>query len=333
MKYKVAIIGTGYMAKKHCEMLYNHNDVILDTIVSTKKSQRISKQFIQKYGFLRNTTDFDSVLEDTTIDIVIICSPDFIHATQTVKSLRAGKHVLCEKPLARTEKDFAMIKKQLGKSHKTLQIGMNCRFREQYSKPKKIIDNKKLGELKFLHANYTINVVKSIKQHEKKWWLTAPKNIFPFLHGGGIHCIDLLRWNGGKIKKVFAKSTSLQLKKELKSDTFSVLIEFKNGVLGNCFISASTFQPNAFQLNYSLTNGSIINNTKIFKKKNNQPAFSHDIKIEQRKIDLRLQFDNMLQSIKSNIAPINSFKESYENFQVISAIENSVKKGTVISTI
>jgi hypothetical protein len=103
-------------------------------------------------------------------------------------------------------------------------------------------------------------------------------------------------------------------------------------VLGNCFISASTFQPNTFQLNYSLTNGSIINNTKIFKKKNNQPAFSHDIKIEQRKIDLRLQFDNMLQSIKSNIAPINSFKESYENFQVISAIENSVKKGTVINT-
>ena len=53
MKYKVAIIGTGYMAKKHCEMLYNHNNVILDTIVSTKKSQRISKQFMKKYGFLK----------------------------------------------------------------------------------------------------------------------------------------------------------------------------------------------------------------------------------------------------------------------------------------
>ena len=71
---------------------------------------------------------------------------------------------------------------------------------------------------------------------------------------------------------------------------------------------------------------------KIFKKKNNQPTFSHDIKIEQRKIDLRLQFDNMLQSIKNNISPINSFKEAYENFQIISAIENSVKKGTVINT-
>ena len=113
MKYKVAIIGTGYMAKKHCDMLYNHNNVILDTIVSTKKSQRISKQFIQKYGFLKNTADFDSVLEDTTIDLVIICSPDFMHATQTAKLLKAGKHVLCEKPLARTEKDFGMIKKQL----------------------------------------------------------------------------------------------------------------------------------------------------------------------------------------------------------------------------
>ena len=257
--------------------------------------------------------------------------PNNLHKPLAIKALKAGKHVLCEKPLARTEKDFAVIKKQLGKNHKILQDGMNCRFREQYSKPKKIIDNKKLGELKFLHANYTMNVVKSMKQHEKTWWLTAPKNIFPFLHGGGIHCIDLLRWNGGKIKKVFAKSTSIQLKKELKSDTFSVLIEFENGVLGTCFISSSTFQPNTFQLNYSLMNGSIINNTQIFKKKNNQPVFSHDIKIEQRKIDLRLQFDNMLQSIKSNISPMNSFKEAYENFQVISAIENSVKKGIVIN--
>ena len=332
MKYKVAVIGTGYMAKKHCDTLYKHKDVILDTIVSTKSSQRLSKQFMQNYGFLKTTADFDSILDDASIDIAIICSPDFVHASQTTKLLKAGKHVLCEKPLARTEKDFAMINKEIRKDHKILQVGMNCRFREQYSKPKKIIDSNKLGELKFLQANYTMNAVETIKQHKKTWWLTAPQNIYPVLHGGAIHCIDLLRWNGGKIKKVFAKSTSIQLKKEFKADTFSVLFEFKNGVLGNCFISVSAFQPNSFQLDYSLTNGSIINNTKIFKQKNNQSVFSHDLKIEQRKIDLRLQFDNMLQSIKKNISPMNSFKEAYENFLMISAIEDSIKKDTVINT-
>ena len=287
---------------------------------------------MKKYGFLKNNTSFDSVLEDNNIDMVIICSPDSTHAIQTTKSLRAGKYVLCEKPLARTEKDFTMIKKEIDKNHIGLQVGMNCRFREQYSKPKKIIDNKKLGDLKFLQANYTVNAVETIKQHKKIWPLSAPQNIFAVLHGGGIHCIDLLRWNGGKIKKVFAKATSFQLKKEFKSDTFSVLFEFNNGVLGNCFISVSAFRPNSFQLDYSLMNGSIINNTKIFKKKNNRTIFSHDIKIQQRKIDLRLQFDNMLQSIKNDISPMNSFEEAYENFQVISAIEDSIKKDTVINT-
>ena len=235
-----------------------------------KKVNVYPKQFIQKYGFLRNTTDFDSVLEDTTIDIVIICSPDFIHATQTVKSLRAGKHVLCEKPLARTEKDFAMIKKQLGKSHKTLQIGMNCRFREQYYKPKEIIDKGELGKLGFLKSTYIVNTVDSVKKKEKPWWSDYPPDIFPFLHGGGIHCIDLLRWNGGKVKKVFAKSISFELKKELKSDTFSILLEFDNGVLADCCISASAFRPNSFEFDYWLSDGSIINTTKVFGKKNNQ---------------------------------------------------------------
>jgi len=332
MKYKIAIIGTGYMAKKHCEMLKNCNEVILNTIVSTKNSQNISKQIKQKYGFLKTTCNFDSVLEDDNIDIVIVCSPDSIHASQTSKLLKAGKHVLCEKPLARTKKDFIIIKKELRKNKTILQVGMNCRFREQYSKPKKISKDRKLGELKILHADYIVNIVDAIKKHEKPWWSTYPTNIFPILHGGGIHCIDLLRWNGGKIRKVFAKSTSLKLKKELKADTIIATFEFQNGVIGDCLISGSMFRPNSFHMDYSYTNGSIINNTKIFKVKNNLPVFMGDIKIEQRKIDLRLQLENMLQSIKNNISPMNSFEEASENFGVISAIENSIKKDKIINT-
>jgi len=331
MKYRIAVVGTGYMAKKHCDMLQNLNNVIFDTIVSTKNSQNISKEFKSKYGFLKNTINFDSILDDKKIDIVIICSPDSLHAIQTSKLLKAGKHVLCEKPLARTKKDFIMIKNELQKSKKTLQVGMNCRFREQYSKPKKIINNGKLGELKFLNADYMMNIVEPIKKHEKRWWLKYPKNIFPVLHGGGIHCIDLMRWNGGKVKKIFAKSTSIKLKKEFKSDTILILFEFENGILGNCCISSSLFRPNLFQMDYSLTDGSIIDNTKIFHVKNNQAVFRKEIEIHQVKIDLRLQFENMIQSIKNKTSPMNSFQEAYENFKVISGIEDSIRKDKVIN--
>ena len=109
------------------------------------------------------------------------------------------------------------------------------------------------------------------------------------------------------------------------------MLEFDNGVLADCCISASAFRPNSFEFDYWLSDGSIINNTKVFCKKNNQVFLSDEIKIEQKIIDLRLQFENMLESIEGNKSPLNSFEEAYENFIVISAIEKSLREGTVIS--
>ena len=319
------------MAKKHCDAMSDSSKIVLDTIVSTEKSTTDAEEFKRKFGFRKTSTDIDSVIQDHNIDIVIICTPDSTHANLVTKFLRGGKHVLCEKPLARTKDDFNIIKKELEKSRKVLQVGMNCRFREQYYKPKEIIAKGELGKLRFLKSTYVANAVESVKKHEKPWWLEYPSDIFPFLHGGGIHCIDLLRWNGGKVKKVFATSTSFELKKELKSDTFSILLEFENGVLADCSISASAFRPNLFEFDYWLTSGSIINNTKVFGKKNNQVFLSDEIKIEQKIIDLGLQFENMLESIECNKSPLNSFEEAWENFIVISAIEKSLREGRVIS--
>ena len=319
------------MARKHCDAILGSSKITFDTIISTKKSKVDAEEFKQKFGFRKTTTDIDSVIQDDNIDIVIICTPDSSHPNLVTKFLRGGKHVLCEKPLARTKTDFNIIKKELEKSRKILQVGMNCRFREQYYKPKEIIDKGKLGKLVFLKSTYIVNVVDSVKKKEKPWWSDHPPDIFPFLHGGGIHCIDLLRWNGGKIKKVFAKSASFELKKELKSDTFLILLEFENGVLADCCISASAFRPNSFEFDYWLADGSIINNTKVFGKKNNQVFLLDEIKIEQKIIDLKLQFDNMLESIEGNKSPLNSFEEAYENFMVISAIEQSLREGIVIS--
>ena len=124
------------MARKHCDALSGYSKIILDTIVSTEKSGTIAEEFKQKFGFKRATTDVDSVIQDESIDIVVICTPDSSHADLVTKFLRVSKHVLCEKPLARTKNDFDVIKDELEKSRKILQVGMNCRFREQYSKPK-----------------------------------------------------------------------------------------------------------------------------------------------------------------------------------------------------
>ena len=59
-----------------------------------------AQAFAAEYGFARATTSLDEVLDDSALDAVIICSPSEAHADQTERALRAGKHVLCEIPLA-----------------------------------------------------------------------------------------------------------------------------------------------------------------------------------------------------------------------------------------
>src|SRR5262245_25482652 len=59
-----------------------------------------AEQFAREHGLASATTDLDALLGDTSIDVVIVCSPSDVHAEQTEQALRAGKHVLCEIPLA-----------------------------------------------------------------------------------------------------------------------------------------------------------------------------------------------------------------------------------------
>jgi len=128
MKYNVAVIGTGYMARKHCDALADHPNARLMTICSTEKSLGIGQEFKSRYRFSKCTTDYLSVLSDSNVDIVFVCSPDNCHTEQVSGALEAGKYVFCEKPLARTKEDFQRIRAQLESSDGILQVGMNCRL-------------------------------------------------------------------------------------------------------------------------------------------------------------------------------------------------------------
>lgn len=330
MQYKVGVIGTGNMADRHCQILKNNRHVILDTIVSSHKSREISKEFCHKNGFKKFDTDIESITENNEIDIVVICSPDQFHPEQVMKLIKAEKNILCEKPLARTKNDFIEIINLLKKYPVSIQTGMNCRFREQYTKPKKIIDSEKLGKLKFIEASYFSNIVQIIKNSQKKWLTKYQKGINPLLHGGAIHCLDLMRWICGNVENVYVKPTSVSLKNEFENDTFNINLKFKNGIIGNCLISTGIFRPNIFSFDYHFEKGSILDNNKMYKYTNDKIIFSKDIQINQSKIDLQLQFEDLLKSIKFKKQPLNNVYEAFENFNLINAIENSILKDRVI---
>ncbi|MDQ3918988.1 MAG: Gfo/Idh/MocA family oxidoreductase, partial [Acidobacteriota bacterium] len=102
MRYKIALIGTGYMARKHCDVLAQQPCAELQVVCSTERSREAGEKFKEQYGFAGATSDFGSVLSDSEVDLVFVCSPDGTHPRYAAEALRAGKHVFCEKPLGRT---------------------------------------------------------------------------------------------------------------------------------------------------------------------------------------------------------------------------------------
>jgi UDP-N-acetyl-2-amino-2-deoxyglucuronate dehydrogenase len=330
MKYNVAVIGTGYMARKHCEVLAVHQNARLMTVCSTEKSHRAGEDFKSRYGFAKSTTDYSSVLSDSNVDIVFVCSPDKSHTEQVCGALEAGKHVLCEKPLARTPAEFQRIRKQIQSSDRVLQVGMNCRFREQYVIPRRMVSSGELGSLRFLRGTYIVNTVASVHGGEKAWWLDYPADVLPFLHGGGIHCLDLLRWIAGPVESIFARSTGFELGAELAADTFSISMRFSGGAIGEFLVSASAFRPNDFSLELWLSNGSVLG-TKVFRREHDTVGgLMEEITIEQKILDISLQFADLVRAIEDGSQPLNSFAEAYENFKVLQAIHHSIRSGQAV---
>jgi predicted dehydrogenase len=327
VRCNIAVIGTGYMARKHCDVLSSHRDASLRVVCSTERSRAVAEKFREQYGFIRSTTDYGTVLSDEDVDLVFICSPDYTHTDYVVPALRAGKHVFCEKPLARAEADFRRILEQLDASGSVLQVGMNCRFREQYSIPKRRVEAGEFGRLRFLRGTYIYNAVSGVRGGEKAWALEYPPDVFPFMHGGGIHCLDLLRWIGGGVKSVYARARGFELAGDLKADTFLISMEFDGGAIGELLVSGSAFRPNDFSLELWLDGGSIVG-TSVFRRDGDRVAPAREeIVVRQEVIDLGLQYADFLRAIESGAPPLNSFQEAYENFRVLRAVERSAREG------
>ena len=97
-KVTVGVIGAGRALELH-DFGYKRSSipVRLKTVMA-RRSEQINKA-VERYGFEKGTTDLDDLINDPEIDVIDICTPPYVHKEEIIKAMRAGKHVICEKPL------------------------------------------------------------------------------------------------------------------------------------------------------------------------------------------------------------------------------------------
>ncbi len=190
-KIRVGIIGCGGIANnKHMPALKRLGDVEMVAFcdIIEERAQKTCKEFGTPDA--RVYTDYKKLLRDETIEAVHVLTPNRSHSFITVDSLHAGKHVMCEKPMAKTAADAKLMLDAARETGKVLTIGYQNRFRPDSIYLKKCCENDELGEIYYAKAH-------AIRRRAVPTW-----GVFlnEYEQGGGplidigTHALDLTLW-------------------------------------------------------------------------------------------------------------------------------------------
>src|SRR5437588_7976484 len=180
--------------------------------------------------FAENVWDnLGDALRDPNIQAVYVATPVSLHAPQTIASLKAGKHVLCEKPVAMNYSQASEMVRVAREAGKALGVAYYRRMYPKVQRARQLIEQGAIGRPVFAEANHHSP---SPAQGEFRAWLLDPK-----LAGGGplfdvaSHRIDVFNYLFGKPRRVVAQVSNLVHPWPVE-DNASVLIEYENGVRG-----------------------------------------------------------------------------------------------------
>lgn len=152
-KIQVAVIGCGCIANAaHIpSYLRNPNAEIKYFCDIIPEKADLS---VKKYGCGKAIYDYHEILNDPSLDAVSVCTPNKMHPTIAMDFLKAGKHVLCEKPAARTYAEAKQMQQIQHQTGKTLNIGVVNRFNTAVNKMRDIINSGELGEIYHVYVSF-----------------------------------------------------------------------------------------------------------------------------------------------------------------------------------
>jgi predicted dehydrogenase len=198
---KVGIVGTGFIGPAHIEGLRRN---AIPVYGLAEINPETAREKANQLGIEKSYPSIDAMLADPQIDVVHLAMPNNLHYTYAKAALLAGKHVVCEKPLAMTSLESGELVKLAAERNLVNAINFNMRFYPISQQARSMVKNNELGDLFFYNATYFQD------------WMLFPTDwnwrVEPGLGGSlravgdiGSHCLDLISFISGlKVNQVFA---------------------------------------------------------------------------------------------------------------------------------
>jgi predicted dehydrogenase len=259
---KVALIGAGYISGDHYPGWHKVEDAELRVVIDINRQQAMNRA--KEWGDIAWDTDYRNILNNPDITICDVCLPHHLHASVTIDCLRAGKHVLLEKPIAMTIAESIDIMEAQKKSGKILMIAENWYFAPVVTKAVEIIKSGKIGEVYSIRANLDYPGMRSWPKEKAYvrgvgWREQAAQSGGGVMVDGGIHTLSVARMFMGEVDTIWGIEGKQAWKDETGlEDTFYAMLKFKTGTSGVFhFTDASGWDRCHFDFTLLGTNGVI----------------------------------------------------------------------------
>lgn len=269
----------------------------------------------KKYGIANSTTNYQEILQDEEVDLVMITTRHHLHAPMVIESLNAGKNVFVEKPLALNAEELEQIIDAQQKSNKNITVGFNRRFSPHVQKIKQIVGDAPMNVIATMNAGF---IPANVWVHDMK---VGGGRII----GEACHFIDLITFlTGSKVKAVCMNAMGVH--PEENTDNASILLKYENGSTGviNYFANGSKAYSKERLEVYSQERTLVMDNfrktegfgIKGFSKlktaldKGHKNQFELLIKRTKEGGSPLIPFDEIINTTKASFAAIESLKSN-----------------------
>jgi predicted dehydrogenase len=235
---RFAIVGCGRIAGRHAKHIASVGKLVAACDILPERSQELAVE----YG-ARPYQSLDEMLAaEPDIDVVSVCTPNGLHAEHAIAALRAGCHVLCEKPMAISVADCGAMIQAAERANRRIFIVKQNRFNPPVAAVKGLLDEGRLGRIYSVQLNCFWN--RNADYYQDTWKGTTE------LDGGSLytqfsHFIDLLYWMIGDVKDAVAMVDNYAHRDTVEfEDTGVVALRFHSGALGTINFTTNAFDRN-----------------------------------------------------------------------------------------
>jgi predicted dehydrogenase len=333
-RYKVGIIGYSWAATAHIGAINATTRGIVTDVYSSRRLD--ATELTERHGCpIRVHSNLEAMLADPAIQVIDITGYPDQHASQFIAAVRAGKHVIIEKPLAVEWKEILEMQAALKGSRSKTCVCFECRYSSQFLATKAVIDSGVLGTLHYGEIDYYHGIGPWYGQYR---WNTKRALGGSALLTAGCHALDaLLLCMGSDVEEVtsYATQSANPIFKAYEYQTSSTsILKFKNGAIGKCAAIVDCLQPYYFHTHLVGSEGSLLDN-KFHSQKLaglNRHAWSQ---LSMKMLDsgdvadhpYQTQFQAFFDALdRGEEMPLTSFAEGFKTHRIIEAADRSANE-------